>query len=84
MSLVRWIFEEAGLAAESMALTSGGDRIAEDEDGDWRVGNGEGRYGGNEERRSGDLDKSMEQKSRRSRMLGGRRCKFRGEDGTLP
>jgi hypothetical protein len=37
MSLVRWIFEEAGLAAESMALTSGGDRIAEDEDGDWRA-----------------------------------------------
>jgi hypothetical protein len=70
MSLVGWIFEEAGLAAESMALTSGGDRMVEDEDGDWRVGNNGGRYGRNEERRNGDFNKPTEQKTRRSRMLG--------------
>jgi hypothetical protein len=59
MSLVGWVFEEAGLAVESMALTSGGDRIAEDEDGDWRVGNNGGHYGRNEERHNRDF-KSME------------------------
>jgi hypothetical protein len=70
MSLVSWIFEEAGLVTESMALTPGGDRIAEDEDGDWRVGNNGAVTGENDERCSGDFNKSMGQKTRRSRMLG--------------
>ena len=72
MSLARWMFGEAGLAAESMALTSGRDRIAEDEDGDWRVGNNGRRYGRNEERHNGDFNKSMEQKNMKVAHAGGR------------
>jgi hypothetical protein len=70
MSLVRWMFDEAGLVAESMALTSGGDGVAEDEDGGWCVGNNRGRYGRNEEKPNGDFNKSMERKKPRSRMPG--------------
>ena len=82
MSLVRCIFEDAGLAAGSMAPTSGGDRIVEDEVGDWRVGNNGGRYGRNEERHNGDFNKSMKRKNTKVAHAGGRRCKFRGENGT--
>ena len=80
MSLVRWMFDEAGLVAESMALTSGGDRVAEDEGGGWCVGNNGGRYRRNEEKPNGDFNKSMERKKTKVAHAGERRCKFRGED----
>lgn len=80
MSLVRWMFDEAGLVAESMALTSGGDRVAEDEDGGWCVGNNGGRYG----RKRGKAQWGFQQihgaKKTKVAHAGERRCKFRGED----
>jgi hypothetical protein len=82
ISLVRRIVEQAGLAADSMAVTTGRDRIAEDKDGDWRVGNKRGtlwRKGA-----MGILNKFTEEKKTKVAHARERRCKFRGEDGTIP